>query len=117
MTNEEYVKNTIEEIKEKFINSKWYGAPYVMEYWQEVDELTKVTNSRLEEILDSGIMDIGYFTDDDGIDGGVIESVAYQFDKILPEDNDFDMRYYPSFWLYNEDARYYVIFLEDWPNK
>lgn len=86
-----------------------------MENWQEASDATIITKSRLEEILESDITNIGYFGEEDGTDGGVIERVAKQFDKLLPEDNDFDMRDYPSFWIDNEETRYYVLFIEDWP--
>lgn len=117
MTHEEFVNHTIEEIKDKFINSKLYGAPYVMEHWQEASDATEITKSRLEGILESDITNIGYFGTEDGTDGGVIEKVAKQFDKLLPEDNDFDMRDYPSFWIDTEEVHYYVFFLEVWPDE
>ena len=115
MTHAEYVKKMIEEIKERLINTTYYGNPYVMENWQEASDATIITKSRLEEILESDITNIGYFGEEDGTDGGVIERVAKQFDKLLPEDNDFDMRDYPSFWIDNEETHYYVLFIEDWP--
>ena len=117
MTHEQYVKKTIEEIKDSFINTKYYSDPYVMEHWQEASDATKITKSRLEDILASDVTNVGYFGVEDGSNGGVIERVANQFDKVLPEDNDFDMREYPSFWVNNEESHYYFLFIEDWPDK
>ena len=117
MNKQEYVKRILEDIKKEFINNTLYGSPYAMEAGQETNDIVKITPKRLNEILNSDVTDVGYFYDEDGTDGGIIQRVACQFDKLLPENNDFDMRDYPSFWLKNEETDYYIFFIENWKDN
>ena len=92
MNKQEYVKRMLEDIKKEFINNTLYGSPYVMEAGQETNDIVKITLKRLNEIINSDVTNVGYFYDEDGTDGGIIQRVACQFDKLLPEKNDFDIK-------------------------
>ena len=118
MTKEQYVKNEIEDLKRIYTKLDRFGIPYIYDVYAS-DDFSDIRPSSLEELhnlLDKAV-DIRYFSDEDCFDGGVIEKVAYQFDKKLPSDfgEDLDLRDYDSFILRDEETTYYVFFLDSWP--
>lgn len=88
-------------------------APYLYDWAHET--IKRVSVEDVIHILETEAEGIRYFTDDDGVDGGMIERMAIQFGKRLPEDNNFDMRDYYSFII--SGAGYYVFFIDEWPDK
>lgn len=116
MTSEEYIKHMVEEVRTKFINDTWFGTPYICEFGQDENDIRPITTNELKDLY-SNAESANYFTDDDGIDGGIIERVASEFNKLLPIDNDMDMRDYPSFFFVDEECKYYVFYLDRWPEK
>lgn len=84
-------------------------------YLYDGDDIKKVSVEDVVRILETETEGIGYFTDDDAVDGGIIERMAIRYDKKLPEDNDFDMRDYYSFFIKGTD--YSVFFIDSWPEK
>lgn len=116
MAQEQYIKYEIEKIKGFYTKA---DIPYIYDAFAS-DNFADARASSLEELfnlLDKAV-DIRYFSDEDCFDGGVIEEVAYQFDKKLPsdfDDEDFDIREYESFILRDEETTYYVFFLDSWP--
>ena len=118
MTKEQYVKNEIENLKRFYDKLDIFGIPYIYDVYAS-DDLSDIRPSSLEELhnlLDKAV-DIRYFSDEDCFDGGVIEKVAYQFDKKQPSEfgEDWDLRNYDSFILRDEETTYYVFFLDSWP--
>ena len=118
MTKEQYVKNEIEDLKRIYDKLDRFGIPYIYDVYAS-DNLSDIRPSSFEELhnlLDKAV-DIRYFSGEDCFDGGVIEKVAYQFDKKLPSDfgEDLDLRDYDSFILRDEETTYYVFFLDFWP--
>ena len=115
MTKEQYVTYEIKKIKGFYTKA---DIPYIYDAFAS-DNYADARASSLEELfnlLDKAV-DIRYFSDEDCFDGGVIEKVAYQFDKKLPSDfgDELDLRDYDSFILRDEETTYYVFFLDFWP--
>lgn len=118
MNKEQYVKNEIEKIKSFYNKDYRYSIPYIYDVYSS-DDVSDIRPSSIEELhnlLDKAV-DVGYFSDEDCLDGGIIERVAYQFDKRLPADWDFDCREYDSFFFRDEETKYYVFFLDSWPKN
>lgn len=106
----------VEEVRTMFIGDTWAGTPYIRESGQDEKDIHPITTNELKNMYANAEY-ANYFTDDDGIDGGVIERTASYFNKMLPEDNDMDMRDYPSFFFIDEECKYYVFYLDRWPEK
>ena len=118
MTKEQYSKNEIEDVQRIYDKLDIFGIPYIYDVYAS-DDLSNIRPSSFEELhnlLDKAV-DIQYFSYEDCFDGGVIEKVAYQFDKKQPSDfgEDLDLRDYDSFILRDEETTYYVFFLDFWP--
>lgn len=86
--------------------------PYLYDFSDE--SIKRISNDDLISILKFDAKDIKYFTDDDAVNGGIIEVMCRKFNKLLPEDNNFDMRDYCSFII--EGTNYYVFFVDEWPD-
>ena len=114
MTHDEYMKNEINWYKKQYKEYN-YGTPYICECGQEVSDIRQSTLDEVLRLLDKAER-VWDFSEEDGCDGGLIERVAYQFDKLLPVNNDFDMRDYTSFAVDGEEGEYYVFFIDSWPN-
>ena len=113
MTHDEYMKNEINWYKKRYKEYN-YGTPYIFEWGQDVSDIRESTLDEVLRLLDKA-ESVGDFTDEDGCDGGMIERLALNFDKLLPVNDDFDMRDYASFSIDTEETRYYVFFIESWP--
>jgi hypothetical protein len=102
------MKELIEKIR------KYNVTPYIRESFESEDAIHRISVDELESLL-STASEYHYFTDDDAVMGGVIETVAEHFGKLLPEDNDYDMRDYWAFFFSCDKGEYEVFFLDFWP--
>ena len=106
------MKTNIEETINDLKTLGYLNHPYLYSRWEE--SVKQISSEDLIAILENEAEGIRYFSDDDATDGGVIEVMCKKFNKLLPEDNNFDMRDYCSFII--EGTDYYVFFLDEWPD-
>lgn len=106
------MRQKVFECIENIIAYKFLSDPYL--YDISDGSIKRISTDDLISILESDAEDIVYFTDDDAVDGGMIEVMCSAYNKLHPKDNMWDMSDYYSFIIVGTE--YYVFFVDEWPD-